>query len=69
MRRRGEVAISVSLFLVSMLERDGKRKSPSVLIGRSRSAPKLGNKHGDYVHKITTRCPYMTPIDVRTLRC
>ena len=48
MRRRGEVAVSVSIFLVHMLERDHKINPSSVLINVTvRSAQNLGNKRRD----------------------
>ena len=49
MRPRGEVIVSVSIFLVSMLERNKKRNPSSVLICSGYTAEKLGNKHGDHV--------------------
>ena len=52
MRRRGEVTVSVSIFLVCMLERDPKGNPSSVLMGTSETAEKLGNKS---VNRVCTR--------------
>ena len=47
MPRRGEVTVSVTIFLVCMLKRDHKRNPCLVLIGSGKTAKKLGNKHDD----------------------
>ena len=47
-RHRGEMTVTVDIFLVCMLERDHKKSSSKETVA-VRSAQKLGNKHGDFV--------------------